>query len=79
MKVPHSVAMIFAFFDETIVGRIMGKEPRATVEAVRMGKKKMFASSCKAESELGFRIVPVYEALRSAIDWFRASGYAPAS
>jgi dihydroflavonol-4-reductase len=79
MKVPHSVAMIFAFFDETIVGRIMGKEPRATVEAVRMGKKKMFASSFKAERELGFRIVPVYEALRNAIDWFRANGYAPAS
>jgi dihydroflavonol-4-reductase len=79
MKVPHSVAMIFAFFDETIVGRMMGKEPRATVEAVRMGKKKMFASSCRAERELGFRIVPVYEALRSAIDWFRANGYAPVS
>jgi dihydroflavonol-4-reductase len=79
MKVPHSVAMIFAFFDETIVGHIMGKEPRATVEAVRMGKKKMFASSAKAERELGFRIVPVYQALRNAIDWFRANGYAPAS
>jgi dihydroflavonol-4-reductase len=44
-----------------------------------MGKKKMFASSFKAERELGFRIVPVYEALRNAIDWFRANGYAPAS
>ena len=78
MKVPHSVAMIFAFFDKTIVGRIMSKEPRATVEAVRMGKKKMFASSAKAERELGFHIVPVYPALRCAIDWFRAHGYAPA-
>jgi len=79
MKVPHSVAMAFAFFDETITGRLRGKEPRATVEAVRMGKKKMFASSAKAERDLGFRIVPVYTALRSAIDWFRAHGYAPAT
>ncbi|MGB6131857.1 MAG: hopanoid-associated sugar epimerase [Acidobacteriaceae bacterium] len=77
-KVPHAVAMAFALFDETITGRILGKEPRATVEAVRMGKKKMFASSAKAERELGFRVVPVYQALRSAIDWFRAHGYAPA-
>ena len=77
MKVPHSVAMIFAFFDETITGRIRGKEPRATVEAVRMGKKMMFASSARAERELGFHIVPVYQALRSAIDWFRTRGYAP--
>lgn len=77
MKVPHSVAMIFAFFDETITGRILGKEPRATVEAVRMGKKKMFASSAKAVRDLGFRQVPVYQALRAAIDWFRTNGYAP--
>ena len=79
MKVPHGVAMTFAFFDETVTGRILGREPRATVEAVRMGKKKMFASSAKAERELGFRVVPVYEALRSAIEWFRAHGYAPAT
>jgi dihydroflavonol-4-reductase len=77
MKVPHGVAMVFAFFDEAITGRIRGKEPRATVEAVRMGQKKMFASSAKAQRELGFQIIPVYSALRAAIDWFRANGYAP--
>ncbi len=77
-KVPVPVAMTYAFFDEWITGRMRGKEPRATVEAVRMGRKMMFASSSKAERELGFRIVPVYHALRAAIDWFRANGYAPA-
>src|SRR5271168_4902951 len=77
MKVPHIVAMAFALFDETITGRLRGKEPRATVEAVRMGKKMMFASSAKAEHDLGFRVLPVYNALRSAIDWFIAHGYAP--
>jgi dihydroflavonol-4-reductase len=79
MEVPHAVAMAFAFFDEMVTGRLRGKEPRATVEAVRMGKKKMFASSAKAERVLGFRIVPVYAALRAAIDWFREHGYAPAT
>ncbi len=79
MQVPHAVAMTFAFFDEWITGRILGHEPRATVEAVRMGKKKMFASSAKAERDLGYQVVPVDLALRSAIDWFRAHGYAPAS
>jgi dihydroflavonol-4-reductase len=77
-RVPHSVAMAFAFCDQTITGKMRGKEPRATVEAVRMGKKMMFVSSAKAERDLGFRVVPVYTALRSAIDWFRAHGYAPA-
>ena len=79
MQVPHAVAMAFAFFDEWITGRMLGHEPRATVEAVRMGKKKMFASSAKAERDLGFQVVPVDSALRAAIDWFRAHGYAPAS
>jgi dihydroflavonol-4-reductase len=76
-KVPHAVAMAFAFFDETIKGRLLRKEPRATVEAVRMGRKYMFASSAKAERELGFKVLPVYGALRGAIEWFVAHGYAP--
>ena len=76
-KVPHAVAMAFAFFDEAITGKLRGKEPRATVEAVRMGRKMMFAASAKAERELGFRILPVYPALRGAVEWFLAHGYAP--
>jgi len=76
-KVPHAVAMTFAFFDENLTGKLLGKEPRATVEAVRMGKKMMFASSAKAERDLGFQVLPVYAALRAAIDWFVAHGYAP--
>jgi dihydroflavonol-4-reductase len=79
MRVPHSVAMAFAVWDQTVTGKLRRREPRATVEAVRMGKKKMFVSSAKAERELGFHVVPVYAALRSAIDWFRAHGYAPSA
>ena len=76
-KVPHAAAMVFAFFDEWITGRVRGREPRATVEAVRMGRKIMFANSSKAERELGFKIMPVYGALRQAIRWFVEHGYAP--
>jgi dihydroflavonol-4-reductase len=78
VKIPIAVAATYAFFEEWITGRIRGKEPRATLEEVRMGRKKMFASSARAQQELGFRIVPVYEAMRAAIDWFRENGYAPA-
>jgi dihydroflavonol-4-reductase len=76
-KLPHAVAMAFAYFDETVTGKLRGKEPRATVEAVRMGKKMMFANSSKAERELGFKVLPVDEALREACRWFVANGYAP--
>ncbi len=77
VRVPNAVAMMFALYDQTVTGKLRGREPRATVEAVRMGKKKMFVSSAKAERELGFRVVPVDAALRAAMDWFRAHGYAP--
>ena len=33
----------------------------------------------QAQQELCFRILPVYPAMRAAIDWFRANGYAPAN
>jgi len=75
-KIPFAVAATYAFFEEWITGRIRGREPRATLEEVRMGRKKMYASSAHAQQELGFRIVPVYPAMRAAIDWFRAHGYA---
>jgi len=77
MKVPHAVAMAFALFDQTLTGKLRGKEPRATVEAVRMGRKFMFASSAKAQRELGFQVLPIYSALRTAIEWFLVHGYAP--
>jgi dihydroflavonol-4-reductase len=77
VKIPFAVAATYAFFEEWITGRIRGKEPRATLEEVRMGRKKMFASSAHAQQELDFRIVPVYPAMRAAIEWFRANGYAP--
>ncbi len=38
----------------------------------------MYASSARAQAELGFRIAPVYPAMRAAIDWFRSNGYTPA-
>ncbi len=77
VKVQHAVAMAFAFFDEMVTGKLRSKEPRATVEAVRMGKKMMWASSAKAERELGWRVVPVDDALGKAVEWFVANGYAP--
>jgi dihydroflavonol-4-reductase len=79
MKVPHGVAMGFAVLDQLFTGMIRGQEPRATVDAVRMGRKKMFASSAKAERELGYQVLPVEDALRRAVEWFQARGYAEAA
>lgn len=76
VKLPYIFAFAAGVLDETITGRILNREPRATIDTVRMGRKKMFASSDKAERELGWKIVPVEGALRRAVEWFRANGYA---
>lgn len=76
VKLPYVFALATGVVDEMITGRILGREPRATIDAVRMGRKMMFVSSAKAERELGWRTVPVDGALRRAVDWFRANGYA---
>ena len=76
VKVPYVMALATGVVDEVFTGWIRGREPRATIDAVRMGKKKMFVSSAKAERELGWEIVPVDAALRRAVAWFRAKGYA---
>jgi len=75
MKVPHMVAMGFAACDQVFTGLLLRKEPRATIDAVRMGRKKMFASSTKAERELGYKVAPVDNALRRAVEWFKGHGY----
>jgi dihydroflavonol-4-reductase len=76
IKLPYFVAYLAGAVDQTVSGRLLGLEPRATVETVRMGKKKMWASSDKAERELGWKTTPADGALRRAVDWFRTNGYA---
>ena len=76
VKLPYVFALAAGVVDETVTGHILGREPRATIDAVRMGRKKMFITSAKAERELGWRSVPVDDALRRSVEWFRANGYA---
>jgi dihydroflavonol-4-reductase len=76
IRVPYVLALATGVVDEVVTGRIRGREPRATIDAVRMGRKKMFVSCTKAERELGWKMVPVDDALRRAAEWFQANGYA---
>ena len=56
--------------------RLSGKgEPFATVDGLKMSKKKMYFSSARAEKELGYRHRPGPEALSDAVAWFRENGY----
>jgi dihydroflavonol-4-reductase len=76
IRVPYFVALATGVIDEIVTGRLLGREPRATIDAVRMGRKKMFITSAKAERELGWKVVPVADALARAATWFSENGYA---
>jgi len=76
IRLPYFFAFAAGLVDELVTGRLLGREPRATIDAVRMGKKKMWVSSGKAERELGWKIVPVKAALGRAVKWFQANAYA---
>ena len=76
VKLPYAVALATGVVDTLFTGYLLRKEPRVTIDAVRMGRKKMFVSSAKAQTELGYASGPVDEGLRGATEWFRAHGYA---
>jgi dihydroflavonol-4-reductase len=55
-------------------GRISGREPLTTLDGLRMAKKRMFFTSAKAKSALGYEPRPAVQGLADAIQWFRQSG-----
>ncbi|MBI2460513.1 MAG: NAD-dependent epimerase/dehydratase family protein [Candidatus Rokubacteria bacterium] len=75
-RIPYWVA----FGSAAVCGlgaRLTGRGPLASRTAVRMAAKPMFFDPGKAVRELGLPQTPVDEALREAVEWFRAHGYAP--
>lgn len=74
IRLPHNLIIPIAWFMERLA-KITQKEPRATVDSVRMSKKMMFFSSEKAKEKLGYQSRPGVEGLKAAIDWFNAESY----
>jgi dihydroflavonol-4-reductase len=50
--------------------------PLIPLEGVRMARHHMYASSAKAQSELGYQATSVTAALERAVRWYRDNGYA---
>jgi len=73
VRLPTGVVLPIAYVAEAFA-RITGRPGRITVEGVRMSRKRMFFSSDKARSELGYTWRPPIEALRDAITWLREQG-----
>jgi dihydroflavonol-4-reductase len=71
VRLPHAVAIAVAAVDETIEGRMLGREPLAPLDGALMARKRMFVDGSRAVRELGMPQSPVAAALADAVDWFR--------
>lgn len=76
MRIPIGVAFVAAWFDEMVTGRMLRREPRATLASVRVARHFRFFDCTKAVKELGLPQTPVEEAFAKAVRWFRQNGYA---
>jgi dihydroflavonol-4-reductase len=74
VRLPHGAVLPVAYLAERWAQRT-GREPRVTVDGVRLSRKRMFFTCDRAERELGYRHRDIGLAFRDAADWFRAHGY----
>ncbi len=72
VRLPRPLIYPVAYASEAWAWLTHGPEPQATVDGLRMAKKKMYFDSSRAIAELGYTARPAREALEDAIAWFRA-------
>jgi dihydroflavonol-4-reductase len=72
-RVPYWLAALSARAMEANAN-ITGREPKASLEAVRLARNPSFVDTTKAARELDFSAGPIGDALRRQIAWFEAEG-----
>lgn len=74
VKLPYYPILGLSYVNAALCA-LTGKAPRMTPETIRMSRHYMFYDPGKAVRELGFPQTPAREALRKAVEWFKANGY----
>ncbi len=74
IRLPHWFVYPLAVAAEG-VALVTKREPRVTLDGVRMSTKHMYFSSRKAERELKFEWRDPRLAIVAAVDWFKQNGY----
>ncbi|HLF12118.1 MAG TPA: hopanoid-associated sugar epimerase [Gammaproteobacteria bacterium] len=74
VRLPHWFVYPIAVLSEGVAA-LSGREPRVTLDGVRMSRKHMYFSSRKAEHELGYTYRDPAQAIDEAIDWFKSHDY----
>jgi dihydroflavonol-4-reductase len=77
LRIPHWVAQGWAYIDVAVARLNARRIPAATPDKVRLSRRYEFFDSGKAVRELGLPQTPARVALRKAVEWYRAHGYAP--
>ena len=71
VRIPWTLAFVAGYMENFLIGTLLRREPFIPLEGVRMSRHKMYISSEKARTELGYTPGPVEKALREAVDYFR--------
>jgi len=78
IRLPYYPILALSYINAALCSLLPGCTPRMTPETIRMSRHYMFFDPSKAVRELGLPQTPAREALRKAVEWFRASGYVQA-
>ena len=75
IRVPPNIVLPIAYLIQAWAKITKSHEPFITVNGVKMSRQKMYYTSDKAESELGYKFRPAKEAIKDALEWFGEQGY----
>ena len=71
IRLPRRLIFPIAYAAQGWARLTNGPEPQATVDGLKMARKKMYFDSARARDELNYRARPAREALEDAVAWFR--------
>ena len=73
IKLPRHLVYPVAWVSQLWAWVTDSTEPRATIDGLKMSRKKMYFSSARASAELGYASRPAEQAIFDAIQWFDAN------
>lgn len=74
-QVPKAFALGAGAVSQLVEGRILKREPFASLEAARMSTTNMMFTDARAREELGYESRPASDAMTDAARWFAENGY----
>ncbi|HZA22285.1 MAG TPA: hopanoid-associated sugar epimerase, partial [Dehalococcoidia bacterium] len=74
-KLPFWLAIGAGYIDQAVEGKTLHREPRISLEGLKVSRTPMYVSCQKAVTELGLPQSPVETAVEKSVRWFTDHGY----